>query len=164
MHSIGNVQKKLSILFLLSNAALLLPLRDPELIGLVVLGLTILTIQFCRKTSNSHTAAKTHEGMTALGLQLVPLGILMGRSLWLYSVDLFLLTVLSLTVFMMLRQMSLYLDPRSRIRDILEGLSLLPAVSVTFLLSESLQILPPFPSEILFPVGSMVSIFYVRKI
>lgn len=159
-----SMSKKLSILYLLSNAALLFPLRDPQLIGLMVMVLAVIVIALSRKTSTHNTAAKTNEGIIALGLQLLPLAVLMGRSLWLYSIDLFLLTVLAITLFFILRQISLYLDPNSKIRSVLDSLSVVPAISTSFLLAEALQVMTSFPYEVLFPVCALSSMAMVYDI
>jgi len=159
-----SMSKKLSILFLVSNAALLLPVRDPQMVGFIVLGLAFVVVFFSRKTSSHNAAAKTNEGVVALGLQLLPLAVLMGRSLWLYSADLFLLTVLSIALFFILRQISLYLDKNSRVRDVVEGLSALPVIPFGFLLAEALQVMTGFPYEILFPVGALASVAMVYDI
>ena len=159
-----SMSRKLSVLYLLSNAALLLPLRDPELVGLLVIVLAVIVIALSRKTSIHNTAAKTNEGIIALGLQLLPLAVLMGRTLWLYSVDLFLLAVLAVTLFFVMRQISLYLDPRAKIRVFLESLSVVPAISVSFLMAEALQVMTSFPYEVVFPVGALVSMAMVYDI
>ena len=56
-----SMSKQLSLLFLLSNAVLLLPIRDPHLVGLMVLGLTFISILFSHRASHENIAAKTHE-------------------------------------------------------------------------------------------------------
>jgi len=155
---------KLSVLFLLSNATLLLPLRDPQLVGFMVLALTFVVIYLSRKTASHNAAAKTNEGIIALGLQLLPLAVLMGRSLWLYSADLFLLTVLFISVFFIVRQISRYLGINSRISGLLEGLSVLSAISFGFLLIETLQVITQFPYEILFPLGITSSMAMIYDI
>ncbi|HHI94361.1 MAG TPA: hypothetical protein ENK04_12740 [Gammaproteobacteria bacterium] len=159
-----SMSRKLSVLYLLSNAALLLPLRDPQLIGLMVMVLAVIVIVLSHKTSRHNTAAKTNEGAIALGLQLLPLAVLMGRSLWLYSVDLFLLTILAATLFFIFRQISLYLNPHSKIKGMLESWSVVPAISVSFLLAEALQVMTNVPYEILFPVSALVSAAMVYDI
>lgn len=128
----------LSRLFLLSNLALLLPIRDPQWIAVVVIALAIGVVWFSRKTARNQMAAKTAEGVVALGLQLLPLGLLLGRSLWLYAFDLFLATVLAVTVFFVLRQISLCLKPASLARNALDAVSLLPALSVMPLFASAL--------------------------
>ncbi len=159
-----SMSKKLSILFLLSNAALLLPLRDPQLVGIMVLVLAFVVIALSRKTSNHNAAAKTSEGIIALGLQLLPLAVLMGRSLWLYSADLFLLAVLSLSVFFILRQVSFYLGGKSRVKDVLEGFSVLSAILFGLLLIDILQAVTSFSYGILFPLGVVASMAMVYEI
>jgi hypothetical protein len=159
-----SMSKKLSLLFLVSNAALLLPLRDPQLIGLVVLGLTAFVMLWSRKTAAGNVAAKTQEGVIALGLQLLPLGVLMGRSLWLYSQDLFLMTVLAMTVFFTLRQMSLFFEAEGNVRHWLNALSLIPAVAVALLLSNAVVAMDVLPLSLVFPVGVMASAAMVYDI
>ncbi|MCF6259523.1 MAG: hypothetical protein L3J98_05080 [Gammaproteobacteria bacterium] len=159
-----SMSKKLSILFLLSNAALLLPLRDPQLVGLMVLVLAVVVIALSRKTSSHNAAAKTNEGIIALGLQLLPLAVLMGRSLWLYSADLFLLAVLSLAVFFILRQVSFYLGEKSRIRNVLEGFSVLSAILFGLLLIDIFQAMTSFTYGILFPFGVVASMAMIYEI
>jgi len=126
-----SLSKKLSFLFLLSNAALLLPLRDPQIIAMIVLAFTFLNVVFSYKTSQQNIVTKTHEGLIALGLLILPQAVLMGRSLWLYSLDMFLLTVMAITCFYLLRQTSLVFTQNSMVRRILDRLSLLPAIFVT---------------------------------
>ena len=152
-----SMSRRLSLLFLLSNSILLIPVRDPHLIGLFVLGLTLVVITLNHKTSTNNHAAKTKEGIMALGLQLLPVAVLMGRSLWLYSTDLSLLTVLSITIFFILRQISLQLAPRNLLRGTLEGISVVPALFIAFLLTETLQVFTSMPHAFLFPVGALVS-------
>ena len=158
------MSRNLSFLFLFSNAALLLPLRDPQLIGILVLLLTTFTIIFSRKTAHNSCAAKTQEGVTALGLQLLPLGVLMGRSLWLYSADLFLMTVLSITVFFIMRQISLYFESGSKLRNVFDGLSLLPAASTAISFSATLHEMASFPEALAFPFGAFASAAMVYDI
>jgi len=159
-----SISKKLSWLFLFSNAALLLPLRDPELIGALVLLLTIFTLVFSGHTARNQSAAKTQEGITALSLQLLPLAILLGRSLWLYSFDLFLMTVLSITVFFTLRQISRYLEPVTRLRKLVDGLALFPAVSTALWLSVALFESALFPEALALPLGAFTSAAMVYDI
>ena len=159
-----SISKKLSLLFLVSNAALLLPLRDPQLIGILVLVLAFFTILISRKTAHSHTAAKTQEGLTALALQLLPLGVLVGRSLWLYSLDLFLLTALSVTIFFLLRQISLYLKNQSKWRQCIDAVSLLPIASVALCLSNAFYNVSLLPLALIIPVSVLVSAAMVYDI
>jgi len=152
-----SMSRTLTGLFLLSNAALLLPLRDPQLIGLLVLALTVFCLAFTWKTSHQQMAAKTQEGITALGLQFLPLAVLMGRSLWLYSFDLFLMTVLAFTVFFILRQTARYLVPGSRLRNVCDAMSLIPSLAVIPLMSGALFDMPLFSNMMIIPLAALVS-------
>jgi hypothetical protein len=153
-----SVSKKLSLLFLVSNMALLIPLRDPQLIAAVVIGLITFSIYFNNRTSREHVAVRTIEGITALGLQFLPLAVLMVRNLWLYSVDFTLLTVLSVAVFLMLRQASLYHDPSSRWLRSLNALSTVPAFAVMpFLGYALLSEIPVVVISLVIPLSTLAS-------
>lgn len=152
-----SVSKKLSILFLLSSAMLLIPVRDPQIIGILALGLTLAIIAFGRNIARGQTSLQTTEGSTALFLQLVPLSILLGRSLLLYSVDTFLLAILSGAIFVILRQSSLVLTGRSKLRITMEGLSILPAITIGLSLIGVLIDIPFFPNVVVIPLSALVS-------
>ena len=152
-----SMSKKLSLLFLVSNATLLLPLRDPHLVSLLVLLLTFCIILFNYKTAHQQLAAKTREGITALALQFLPLTVLMGRSLWLYSFDLFLMTVLALTVFYIFRQATHYLEKGSKTHNYINGLSLIPAIAIIPLLSSFLFELTLVTKALIIPFVALVS-------
>lgn len=159
-----SMSRQLSVLFLVSNLALLLPLRDPQSIAVLVSLLTFGVVWFSRQAACKQVAAMTREGVTALGLQLLPLGVLLGRSLWLYAFDLFLATVLATTVFFVLRQVSLYLKAGSVFRNLLDALSLAPAASVAFLLSEALYETGIFLDAWVLPIATLASALMVYDI
>ena len=152
-----SISKKVSLLFLVSNAALLLPLRDPQLVALMVLALTIFSIIFSNKMSRQQIAIRTREGITALGLLFLPLAVLMVRSLWLYSVDFFLLSILSTTVYLLIRQASIYLEPDSKLRNALDALSLLPALAVIPFLSGAMFDAAIMAQSLVIPMAALVS-------
>lgn len=152
-----SMSRQLMGLFLFSNAALLLPLRSPLLIGLMVLAFAAINIAFSSKMSQQQITARTREGITALALQFLPLTVLMGRSLWLYSYDLFLFNVLAITVFFIMRQTSLYLLPGSKLRGTVDAFSLLPAVLVTPLLAMALNETGMIAGALQLPAGALVS-------
>jgi len=152
-----SMRVQLAALFVLSNVALLLPLRDPQWIGLLVLAFAIVNIIFSSRISRQQIAARTQEGITALGLQFLPLAVLIGRTLWLYSIDLFLLNVMTITIFIVMRQASLYLLPASRLRHSVDALSVVPAVLMTPLLACLLDDTRIVADALLLPAGAVVS-------
>ena len=148
---------KLSLLFLMSNAALLIPMREPYMIGMLVLALGVLTLFLTSRVAKGQSSAKTQEGVTALALQFLPLAVLLGRSLWLYAADLFLFAVLAATLFLALRQLSPQFEPKSKLRGVLDMLSTLSALSVGFWLSAALFDSHLLPDAIVFPLSSLAS-------
>jgi hypothetical protein len=120
---------RLTALFLLTNAALLLPVRTPEVIALLLLALTVVVAKQSMHSVGKDTALRTPEGIIARLLLYVPLAVILGRNLWLYSADGFMFAVLSAIVFIMFRQVSIQLSRHSSLRAILEVASVVPALT-----------------------------------
>jgi hypothetical protein len=118
---------QLSALFALSNVLLLVPLRNAAVIGWVLLALTGLLVWQLARARRADSSLRTVEGAIARGLQFLPLGVMVGRTLWLYSADAFLFTALCLTAFLLLRHLSLQLPVDRRLRSYTELAGLLPA-------------------------------------
>lgn len=151
------MSKKLSLLFLVSNAMLLIPLRDAEVVGMLVLALAGMNIWLSRMISHNQLSARTSDGLVSLGLQFLPLAILMGRSLWLYKMDLFLLTIASATAFVLLRQASIYLRSFTIASSWINRLSVLPAVAMTPLLYAAFEQSHMFSASMMLPVAVMAT-------
>lgn len=117
---------RMSSLFLISNIALLVPLRDPVWVAGMACCLGIYTLLISAKTARQRTEVKTREGMIALLLLFLPLGILLGRNIWLYAPDAFLFTAISATGFVALRHCTQNMK-HTWIRSILEFASLIVA-------------------------------------
>jgi hypothetical protein len=152
-----SISKKLFLLFLLSNTVLLLPLRDPQLVGLLTLALTGCILYFSRKVAHGYAAAKTGEGVTALAMQLLPLAVLTVRSLWLYSIDFFLLSAMSITLFLVLRQISLYLEQDSNVRGFMDVLSFVPATATGIWFGAMLHDSSLIPAALVLPSAGFVT-------
>jgi hypothetical protein len=123
---------RFSLMYLLTNVVILLPLREAHLIGWLALGLSLLVMLFNRKALVKDSALHTAEGITARTLQFLPLAVLVGRTLWLYSADVFLMTTMAAIVFFLMRHIAMLLDKEDVKRSFLEGLSVVPAIAVGF--------------------------------
>jgi hypothetical protein len=119
----------LTALFLITNAALLLPVRTPEYIALLLLVLTVIVAKQSMHSVGKDTALRTPEGIIARLLLYVPLGVILGRNLWLYSADGFMFAILSAIVFILFRQVTIQLNRNSSLRSILEIASVVPALT-----------------------------------
>jgi hypothetical protein len=120
---------RLTTMFMLANAALLIPVRAPEYIAVILFALTVLVAKQSLKSAVIDTGLRTPEGIIARLLLYVPLGVILGRNIWLYAEDGFMFAVLSAIVFIMFRQVSLQLSRDSQLRKILEVGSILPALA-----------------------------------
>jgi hypothetical protein len=159
-----SMSSKLAALYLISNAALLIPLRDAHMVGYMVIGLSVLVLIFSRKAAQKNISAKTHEGTMALVLQYVPVAVLLGRNIWLYSPGLFLLTVLALTVFFALRQISIRLDSSPQIRSLVELMSVLPALGSGAGLGATLAENGFLATELLLPIAALATASLIYEI
>jgi hypothetical protein len=119
------ISKRMTILFLLGNAALLLPVRAPEMVTALTLAMAALLLFWCGKSLRDSTEVKTREGMVALALQFIPISVLIGRNLWLYSSDSLLYTMAIVAAFIAVRQLSLFLGAQSLLRGIGNKISLI---------------------------------------
>ncbi|HAJ92026.1 MAG TPA: hypothetical protein DCO71_05330 [Gammaproteobacteria bacterium] len=143
---------RFTALYLLTNAALLVPLRATDLTGWLALALTLLVLMQNTHAKRVDAGLKTPEGVIARGLQLLPLGVMLGRGLWLYAADAFVFTVMSVMVFLVLRHVTLQLDGRLRTRAFLERLSILPATATGFGVAYLASNAFPGVSEVYLPV------------
>ena len=159
-----SMSSRLAVLYLISNLALLIPLRDPHLVGYMVFGLTLFVLVFSGKAAQQNVSAKTHEGMMALVLQYLPIAVLLCRNLWLYAPDLFLLTVLALTLFFALRQISIRLDSFPEIRSFIELLSMLPALGFGVGLGATMAENGFFATELILPVATLATASLIYEI
>ncbi len=135
------ISGRMSLLFIASNAALLVPLRSPELVAVMVVLLGVVAIAVTGKTAQEYSGAKTREGVIALLLQFLPIAILLGRNVWLYSPEVVLFSAGLLTAFIALRQIALQLDGQSTLRLYVEHISavtaLLSGFSITATIGEA---------------------------
>ncbi len=123
------MSKSLSTLFVMGNLALLLPVRDPFWVLLMASGLGVYTLFVSSKTARQRTESKTFEGMISVLLQFLPVGILLGRNLWLYSPDLFVYTGILAMLFIALRHCSQFINGLSTWSIGLELTSVLVAIA-----------------------------------
>ncbi|MAT50890.1 MAG: hypothetical protein CMK32_06880 [Porticoccaceae bacterium] len=121
--------KPLSALFLLNNAALLLPIREGEWIAWLALALLGLAFAINRRIAGGHISARTDEGFLAQGLVFLPLVILLVRSAWLYAFDLYLVSAGWLAFYMLLRQTRPMLSAGSPFQAVWEMLALFSALA-----------------------------------
>jgi hypothetical protein len=128
----------MTLLFLLGNGALLLPMRAPLMVAALTVVMGIMLLVWSGKSLRGTTEVKTREGIIALLLQFLPVGVLIGRNLWLYSPDAMLYTVAAGAAFVAVRQLALFTDGKSTIRAVSGGLSLILAGVIGYGINETL--------------------------
>lgn len=157
-----SMSTQLAGLYLLSNFALLIPMREPAAIALMVLLLASGVMILSKHIAKDQISASTKDGLLALTLQYLPLGVLLIRNLWLYHLDLYLLTLLVFAVYLLIRQLSFLYRDKSHPRSLLNALAILPAMVVIPCVWGVLAELSFFPDVLKLPVAGMASaiLFY----
>lgn len=93
----------LSTLFLFTNLLLLLPVRESVFVGIAAFIAVIIPLILFRKRMLKDNTLRTPEGLFAMATVLVPAGVIICRSIWLYPVDEILQIILAVTAFITLR-------------------------------------------------------------
>ena len=120
----------LSALFLFTNLLLLVPVRESIFVGVAAfIAVIIPLILFGKRMSNDNTL-RTPEGLFAMATVLVPAGIIICRSIWLYPVDEILQIILAGTAFIALRFCALQTEEGSYARIVTHWLSTGAALGV----------------------------------
>lgn len=76
---------RLATAFILTNAIVLVPLREPSAVAWLVLGTAALVVYLQQRVFVGSVSLTTGEGRLSRALLAVPLAILVGRTLWLYE-------------------------------------------------------------------------------
>ena len=130
--------KSLSFHFLLLNALLLVPIRGSLAAGTIGLLGVLYALYVVGKLVGKDRTLKTGEGRFALATLFIPLGIILFRSMYFYQVDSLMVAMVSLTLFLLARQVSLFPDRNARVAMLLEVLSLPLALVVALALTDAI--------------------------
>lgn len=147
---------RLTGLFLFSCAALLMPVRDSVLVALLLGSVAPFLFWRLSALRREGFALATLEGGIATALLLLPLGIVFGRSVWLYAPDAWLILVAAAGMFAALRQLALQLEAGSAGQAVTEILSL-PMAAIAGLATAAALDRLGFPAALLIPAAAMVS-------
>jgi len=130
--------KSLSFHFLLLNALLLVPIRGSLAAGTIGLLGVLYALYVVGKLVGKDRSLKTGEGRFALATLFIPLGIILFRSMYFYQVDSLMVAMVSLTLFLLARQVSLFPDRGARVAVLLEVLSVPLALVVALALTDAI--------------------------
>jgi hypothetical protein len=132
------MSQRMTLFFLLSNVLLLVPFRNPTLVAAMAVALGLLTLFISAKTARQKIEAKTKEGRMALLLQFLPLGILVGRNLWLYAADEIVVWAASAMAFIAFRQISFLVRSNSWPSMLINGVAFFTALTTGVLTTQVL--------------------------
>lgn len=113
--------------FLVANAALLVPIRDGDIIMLIVSALTIFLINRLVKIGRSDTSLATKEGRFAQAVVLAPVFVMLGRLIFVYSPTAFIVTSMAALLFAVFRQIGLSCERSTTTRKLLDHASVFAA-------------------------------------
>ena len=129
--------KSLSVHFLLLNALLLLPIRNSFAAGTVALLGVFYALYVVAKLARKDRSLKTGEGKFALATLFIPLGIVLFRSMYFYQIDSLMVAMVSMALFLLARQASLFPDRGERVALVLQVLSVPFALVVGLSLTDA---------------------------
>ncbi len=123
---------RLAFLFALSSSALLIPVRQAEIVaGLAAVLTAFLLYQVVRAKAKDASLA-TREGRFARLVLFSAPAILVGRGIYLYSAEIMMLTVIAGLAFIAIRQLSMVHKFSDKARNAINGLSVPPAIATAF--------------------------------
>ena len=161
---VRGISKPMLSLFVLTNLVLLMPLRADTWVAAIVLALGLAIAFFSTQLLQKRIEAKTSEGLLVLIIQLLPLSVLLGRSLWLHSSSV-LLMVLSVILFAYVaRQLWWLYRHNSVAKAILELMSILAAFANTLLIIAMLMDWSFVTSSVAIMVGALVGAIQIMEI
>ncbi len=129
---------RLTVLFLLGNALLLLPSREPVWVAILAVALMVLLGWQLAVAQAADAGLNTWEGGIARAVLLMPVGVLLGRNIWLYEPHMAVVTATAVVTFLLARQLG-FLVAGSRGRGVLEAVSLLAATVAALGLADLLE-------------------------
>jgi len=149
-----NSAKSLTLLFVISNVLLLIPVRESIYVGIIAVIGALLPIIFIRKNIIKDTSLRTAEGYFAITTLFLPLLIIAGRSVWIYQIDTFLQLILSVIGFALLHVTMTATEEQSFGRSILEWISVILSASIAITSAELIN--PLVAAHIGLPIVGIV--------
>ncbi len=123
-----SLSRPMSILFIIANLVLLIPVRDAFFASIIPLVVAAITLMFSAKTARERTESKTLEGMMALLILFLPAGIMLGRDLWLHQHSVGMMVAAGLMASIVLRHIAEFVVSMPIIRTLCELLSIVVAI------------------------------------
>lgn len=115
--------KALTLHFLLLNSLLLLPIRGSLAAGSIAMVGVVYALYVLGRLTAKDRSLKTGEGKFALATLFIPIGIILFRSMYFYQIDSLMVAMVTLSLFLSARQVSMFPDRGQRIAQALEVLS-----------------------------------------
>lgn len=124
--------KRFTILYVLCNLALVIPVRSSVLVGIIGVAMVFLILNQIVVARRTDSALATREGHFVIGAQFLPLLVLLGRNFYLYTPDAFMLTIGASILYIILRQIAQSTRGMDREKDLplLEATQTISALAV----------------------------------
>jgi hypothetical protein len=139
---------RLSLLFMLGSAAILLPVRDIEIISGLLVILTLIILRQTSAVTRHDLSLCTLEGRFARYMCFLPAGIILGRATFLYAVDAMMFTVIAGLFYGVFRQLAIEQAFSQKFRLIMEYLGGVTAGCVAIGLTILIDSYQSMPDEI----------------
>lgn len=127
--------RQLSTLYLFMNALLLIPTRNSDTIGLLILASIVALMIFELRVSRVTPVLATFEGCLARIMLVTPALLLCARTVHLYSVSTLFMSLTLMTLAIAIFCLPRSLQAPASVRSLFEGVSVFPAVLSTLFLA-----------------------------
>lgn len=143
-------------LALLGNAMVLVPVRDSFWIAAMVIPVTIFLLQQLHRVMRQDMALRTLEGIFVRLLLMLPVLIVLGRSMMLYAADIFTFSIIMLIAYIFARQTARQLDASSMLRTLLERTAMLISICIAVGITGSLSTAWGFPGDLVLIIFAVI--------
>ncbi|MEJ2422928.1 MAG: hypothetical protein P8101_00510 [Candidatus Thiodiazotropha sp.] len=131
----GNLALKLSLLFIAANSTLLIPLRHADHVVWMLLGFTGLAFFAVQRITRNAVALNTFEGSIAKIVVMIPMLLMLARSVWLYPITQLFQVGMVLLTWWVLRALSNTLGQQHVLHPSIEIFSFLTGSWTAFLVA-----------------------------
>ena len=139
---------RLSLMFMLGSAAILIPVRNIEIISGLIIILTLIILRQSSAVLRHDLSLRTLEGRFARYMCFLPVGIILGRATYLYAADAVMFTVIAGLFCVVFRQLAVERAFSLKFRLFMEYLGGLAAGCVAIGLTVLVDSYQSMPDEI----------------
>ena len=145
----------LTFVFILLNAVLLLPVRVGMYMNIILIASTLFSLWQLHRLSKLDYTLHTPTGRFARALIFIPVGIMFGRTLWMYGGDAFISGFTALVIYLVVRHFRTFTREHNRWLTALDIAALIPAGIAAGQLTEVLSTYLGLGHSVILPFATL---------